>query len=60
MRPYEVFRPKQPVKLAGMRIDPPPSPAVTSGMTLAAIAADEPPLEPPGLRSGFHGDRVTP
>jgi hypothetical protein len=25
-----------------------------------AMAADEPPLEPPGVRSGFQGFRVTP
>ena len=43
-----------------MRIDPPPSPAVTSGTRPAAIAADEPPLDPPGVRSRFHGLRVTP
>ena len=60
MRPYDVFSPKQPVKLAGMRIEPPPSLAVTSGSTAAAIAADEPPLEPPGVSSRFHGERVTP
>src|SRR5262245_23740328 len=59
-RPYDVLRPKQPVKLAGMRIEPPPSPAVTSGRTQAAIAAAEPPLDPPGVRSRFQGERVTP
>ena len=59
-RPYEGLRPKQPVKLAGIRIEPPPSLAVTSGRTQAAMAADEPPLDPPGVRSRFHGERVTP
>ena len=49
-----------PTKLAGMRIEPPPSLAVTSGSMHAAIAADEPPLEPPGVSSRFHGLRVTP
>ena len=60
MRPNDGFRPNAPVKLAGMRIEPPPSLAVTSGSTPPAIAAAEPPLEPPGVRSRFHGERVTP
>src|SRR4051794_10161237 len=43
-----------------MRIDPPPSDAVANGMMPAATAADEPPLEPPGVRLTSHGLRVTP
>src|SRR5262245_36302795 len=60
MRPNDVLRPNAPVKLAGMRMEPPPSLAVTSGRTEPAIAAADPPLEPPGVRSRFHGERVTP
>jgi hypothetical protein len=52
--------PKQPVIAAGRRTEPPPSLAVASGSMPPAIAADEPPLEPPGVRSRFHGLRVTP
>ncbi|MFN8642774.1 MAG: hypothetical protein U0802_14400 [Candidatus Binatia bacterium] len=49
------------MKLAGMRIEPPPSLAVASGSTPAAIAADEPPLEPPGgVARRSQGERVTP
>src|SRR5688572_24942720 len=43
-----------------MRIDPPPSPPVATGTTPAATAADDPPLEPPGVRARFHGFRVVP
>ena len=45
---------------AGMRTDPPPSVVVASGANPAASAAAEPPLEPPGERSGFHGLRLAP
>jgi hypothetical protein len=58
--PNEGLRPKAPVKLAGMRIDPPPSLAVTSGSTEPASAAADPPLDPPGVRSRFQGERLTP
>src|SRR5579862_3422516 len=60
MRPSDVLSPKAPVKLAGIRIEPPPSLAVTNGSTAPASAAAEPPLDPPGVRSRFHGERVTP
>ena len=43
-----------------MRIDPPPSEEVTRGSTPPASAAEEPPLDPPGVRSRFQGERVTP
>src|SRR3990172_7536561 len=59
-RPNETFIPKQPVHDAGMRMLPPPSDAVQNGTCPAATAAEEPPLEPPGVRSGFQGLRVTP
>ena len=41
-----------------MRIEPPPSLAVARGVMPEASAAAEPPLEPPGVRSRFHGFRV--
>ena len=43
--------PYTPQKLAGMRIDPPPSLPVAIGHRYAATAAAAPPLEPPGVRS---------
>ena len=43
-----------------MRIEPPPSAAGAIGTRPAATAAAEPPLEPPGLRCGSQGLRVTP
>jgi hypothetical protein len=43
-----------------MRIDPPPSVACAAGTIPAATAAPAPPLDPPALRSGFHGLRVGP
>src|SRR5436853_7941053 len=43
-----------------MRIEPPPSVPMWSGPSPAAAAAEAPPLEPPGVRSRFHGLRVTP
>ena len=52
--------PTRPLNAAGMRVDPPPSLAVANGMMPAATAAAEPPLEPPGVRSVFHGLRVVP
>ena len=46
--------------LAGMRIDPPPSPACATGTMPLETAAAEPPLEPPGLRLVSHGLRAGP
>ena len=43
-----------------MRIEPPPSLPVQIGIIPDATAAAEPPDEPPGVRSGFHGLRVVP
>ena len=43
-----------------MRIEPAPSAASAAGTSPAATAAADPPLEPPGVRSTFHGLRVTP
>src|SRR5215217_5676130 len=60
MRPKVGLMPNAPTKHAGMRTEPPPSEPVASGTMPAAIAAPDPPLEPPGVRSRFHGFRVTP
>ena len=38
----------------------PPSDEVANGTRPAASAAADPPLDPPGERSGFHGLRVAP
>ena len=43
-----------------MRIEPAPSEAEAIATSPAATAAALPPLEPPGLRCGFHGLRETP
>jgi hypothetical protein len=43
-----------------MRIDPPISEPVASGVVPDAKLAAEPPEEPPGVNFGFHGLRVTP
>ena len=45
---------------AGCRIEPPVSVPMPSGAANAATAADEPPDEPPGMRSRSHGLRVGP
>ncbi len=59
-RPREVFRPTSPQHAAGMRIEPPPSLACAAGTIPLATAAAEPPLDPPEIRSVFHGLRVGP
>ena len=46
--------------LAGIRIEPPPSPACATGTIPLATAAADPPLEPPALRVTSHGLRVGP
>ncbi len=45
---------------AGLRVDPPPSLAVAQGTSPADTAAADPPLDPPGVVSRFHGLRVIP
>ena len=60
MRPCEVFNPTSPQHEAGMRMEPPPSLACANGTMPAATAAAEPPLDPPGEWSVFHGLRVGP
>jgi hypothetical protein len=41
-------------------MEPPPSEPVAAATIPAPTAAAEPPEEPPGVRAGFHGLRVTP
>ncbi len=60
MRSRVGFSPTRPQFEAGMRIDPAPSEAVAPAQSPAATAAALPPLEPPVLRSVFHGFRVMP
>ena len=59
-RPRWGFSPKSPQQAAGMRIEPAPSEAEAIGTSPAATAAALPPLEPPGVRCGSQGLRVTP
>ena len=58
--PLVGFKPTSPHHAAGILIDPPPSVAVAIGAIPAAIAAPEPPDEPPGEASTFHGFAVAP
>src|SRR5712691_5336370 len=60
IRPNDGFIPGSPVQQAGMRTLPPPSEPVQKGTWPPATAADDPPLEPPGVRSGFQGLRLIP
>ena len=58
-RPKVGFRPMIPQKLAGMRIDPPPSVPTCSAPIPSAAATAAPPLEPPGVRAMSQGLRAT-
>ena len=60
IRPNVAFRPTSPVKPAGMRIEPPPSPPVAIGSRPPATTAAEPPDDPPGVRPCCHGLWVAP
>src|SRR6478672_7090912 len=60
IRPYVALSPGSPVKPAGMRMEPPPSPPVASVTSPPATAAAEPPEDPPGVCSRIHGFRVAP
>ena len=60
MRSRVGLRPTSPQFDAGIRIEPAPSDAVAAAHSPAATAAALPPLDPPGLRSVFHGLRVIP
>ena len=60
MRPRLGLRPTSPQQDAGPRTEPPMSEPSANGTQPDATAAPEPPDEPPGVRSGSHGLRVTP
>src|SRR3954451_13720543 len=57
IRAYVGFRPDTPQNAAGMRIEPPVSVPSASATAPVASATAEPPLEPPGTRSGSYGLR---
>jgi hypothetical protein len=59
-RPRDGLRPTTPHAPAGLRIEPPPSPACATATMRAATAAADPPLDPPTMRVGSHGLRVGP
>jgi len=59
-RPSEVLMPERPQHDEGIRMEPPPSDPVASGTIPAATAAAEPPDDPPGVCSRFHGFFVRP
>src|SRR3954447_19449646 len=52
--------PTVPVTAPGWRMEPPVSVPIASGASKAATAADDPPPEPPGIRSRSHGLWVAP
>ena len=58
--PRPGLRPTSPQHAAGILMEPMPSAACATGTMPAATAAAEPPLEPPGVREGAQGLRVTP
>src|SRR5208282_3129735 len=60
IRPGVGFSEQMPVKCAGPRTDPPPSLPNPAADIPAAMAADSPPLDPPGVRSRSHGLLVRP
>ena len=55
IRPRVGLSPIRPLKLAGIRIEPPPSLAAAIGTIPEATVAAAPPLEPPALREGSKG-----
>ena len=57
MRPNVGLTPATPQNAAGIRTEPPVSLATAAGTIPAATAAADPPLEPPGTLSRFHGLR---
>ena len=59
-RPNVGFSPTMPHSAAGTRIDPPVSVPTEAKHIPAAIAAAEPPLDPPEIRAGSHGLHVAP
>ena len=59
-RPWEHLIPDNPHSAEGIRIEPPPSDPVPSGIIPAAIAAPVPPEDPPGEKARAHGFAVAP
>ena len=60
IRPKVALRPNNPVKPAGIRMEPPPSPPVHRGSSPPETDAAEPPDDPPGVRSRSYGFEVAP
>src|ERR1700687_3786749 len=60
MRPWVAFSAEMPVNAAGPRTEIATSLPMPIGDMPAAIAADSPPEDPPGVRSRFHGLLVRP
>ena len=60
MRPRPGFNPTTPQSAAGMRTEPPMSVPSASGTQPLATATADPPDDPPALRAGSCGFRVTP
>ncbi len=60
IRPKLGLSPTIPQYEAGIRIEPPMSEPSANGTQPVATATAEPPLDPPGVRLGSHGLRVTP
>src|SRR4051812_39707678 len=58
--PYAGLEPYRPLRAAGIRTEPPMSDPSARVVIPAASAAADPPDEPPGVNSGFHGLRVIP
>src|ERR1700733_8528326 len=59
-RPRVGFNPTRPHAAEGIRMDPPPSLPCATGTSRAATAAQDPPLDPAGVRVGSQGLRVGP
>ena len=60
IRPAVPFMPTSPLKPAGIRIEPPPSPPVAIDTSPPATAAALPPEDPPAVLPCCHGLCVTP
>src|SRR5438270_7196978 len=54
------FRPAQPQKPTGIRMEPPPSVPSARVVIPSTTATALPPLDPPEVRLSFHGLRVIP
>ena len=60
IRPMEGLSDAMPQQWAGLRSEPPMSLPRPTGVMPVASAEASPPLDPPAVRSGFHGFRVSP